>query len=315
MKHLTPFRRIRETKAGAEVRQWVWNGTSVQEERLVNGTKLRFWTGGFEILDASNQQTGKRLLVTDHLGSTRVVVDGTSGASTASYDYAPWGKRTKISGTEEWSTGYTGHGWHESGLSLAVFRPYDPDTGRWPSRDPIQERGGLNLYRMAGNDSVNRRDYLGLLSKECKCRIVTDEMAANNRTIVSVKQLNKRAQTSGEATPTPTFEQIGVMGGTIKANPNREKTDDCCSDAGEMASYRTSLRSGFEGVLSNPRGWDSGTGEGIQNAVGNNGPSGMMLPGQVEGWANAMLERLNDYDRYLTSEAYGWWGWFGGVCH
>jgi RHS repeat-associated protein len=155
-------RRIRETKAGAEVKQWVWNGTSVQEERLVNGTKLRFWTGGFEILDASNQQTGKRLLVTDHLGSTRVVVDGTSGATTASYDYAPWGKRTKISGTEEWSTGYTGHGWHESGLSLAVYRPYDPDTGRWLSRDPIQESGGINLYGYVGNGPVGLIDPMGL---------------------------------------------------------------------------------------------------------------------------------------------------------
>jgi RHS repeat-associated protein len=155
-------RRIRETKAGAEVRQWVWNGTSVQEERLVNGTKLRFWTGGFEILDASNQQTGRRLVTRDHLGSARVVVDGTSGASTASYDYAPWGKRTKISGTEEWSTGYTGHGWHESGLSLAVYRPYDPDTGRWPSRDPIGEEGGLNLYGYVANCPMRFRDPLGL---------------------------------------------------------------------------------------------------------------------------------------------------------
>jgi len=33
----------------------------------------------------------------------------------------------------------------------------------WPSRDPIEERGGMNLYGMVGNDAVNWTDYLGLL--------------------------------------------------------------------------------------------------------------------------------------------------------
>ena len=42
------------------------------------------------------------------------------------------------------------------------FRYYHPETGRWLSRDPIEERGGVNLYGMVGNDPVNRWDYLGL---------------------------------------------------------------------------------------------------------------------------------------------------------
>jgi hypothetical protein len=36
-------------------------------------------------------------------------------------------------------------------------------TGRWPSRDPIEERGGINLYGFVGNDGVNRWDRLGLM--------------------------------------------------------------------------------------------------------------------------------------------------------
>jgi len=32
----------------------------------------------------------------------------------------------------------------------------------WPSRDPIGERGGVNLYGMVGNDAVNLLDRLGL---------------------------------------------------------------------------------------------------------------------------------------------------------
>ncbi len=47
------------------------------------------------------------------------------------------------------------------------FRYYDPVTGRWPSRDPIGERGGLNLYGMVGNDPISRWDYLGLTDDCC----------------------------------------------------------------------------------------------------------------------------------------------------
>jgi len=35
-------------------------------------------------------------------------------------------------------------------------------TGRWPSRDPIQERGGYNLFTYVLNNPVNANDYLGL---------------------------------------------------------------------------------------------------------------------------------------------------------
>ena len=41
------------------------------------------------------------------------------------------------------------------------YRYYDPVTGRWPSRDPIGEKGGINLYGFIGNDGVNKWDMLG----------------------------------------------------------------------------------------------------------------------------------------------------------
>jgi RHS repeat-associated protein len=37
----------------------------------------------------------------------------------------------------------------ETGLVLCTFRYYDPATGRWISRDPIGESGGVNLYAYA----------------------------------------------------------------------------------------------------------------------------------------------------------------------
>jgi len=43
------------------------------------------------------------------------------------------------------------------------YRFYDPETGRWPSRDPLEENGGLNLYGFVGNDGVNYSDRLGMV--------------------------------------------------------------------------------------------------------------------------------------------------------
>jgi hypothetical protein len=45
--------------------------------------------------------------------------------------------------------------------------PYNTSTVRdWPSRDPIEERGGVNLYGMVGNHPVMGVDYLGLETLE-----------------------------------------------------------------------------------------------------------------------------------------------------
>jgi RHS repeat-associated protein len=42
------------------------------------------------------------------------------------------------------------------------FRYYDPVTGRWPNRDPIEEAGGVNLFVANMNDAINNYDLLGL---------------------------------------------------------------------------------------------------------------------------------------------------------
>ena len=50
----------------------------------------------------------------------------------------------------------------ESGLLYYGYRHYDPTHGRWLNRDPLGERGGVNLYGMVRNSPVSSIDRLGL---------------------------------------------------------------------------------------------------------------------------------------------------------
>ena len=54
------------------------------------------------------------------------------------------------------------HAPSEGHVACYGYRYYDPLTGRWPSRDPIEEEGGMNLYGFVGNDGVNGVDVMGL---------------------------------------------------------------------------------------------------------------------------------------------------------
>jgi RHS repeat-associated protein len=49
-----------------------------------------------------------------------------------------------------------------SGLSYYGFRFYNAELGRWLSRDPIREKGGLNQYAMCLNSLISRYDTFGL---------------------------------------------------------------------------------------------------------------------------------------------------------
>ena len=49
----------------------------------------------------------------------------------------------------------------ETGLLYYGFRYYSPEMGRWLNRDPIQERGGVNVYIFVANNSIGFVDLLG----------------------------------------------------------------------------------------------------------------------------------------------------------
>jgi RHS repeat-associated protein len=145
-------------------RKYVWAIRQLVEERDatgVNPTKRYFDYGVQTVAYNPNPTPSNFYYARDHLGSIREVTDGV-GAIRARYDYDPFGRRFKVSGDLDSDLGYTGHMFHaRSGLLLTQGRPYDADLGRWLSRDPIEEKGGLNLFAYVFNNPVNFYDPKG----------------------------------------------------------------------------------------------------------------------------------------------------------
>ena len=89
-------------------------------------------------------------------------VFGPAGYIRTAYAYAPFGAVSAFGDVTQpfqWSSEF-----YDSELDLVYynFRHYSPSLGRFLSRDPIQEQGGLNLYAFVGNKPINFGDWKGL---------------------------------------------------------------------------------------------------------------------------------------------------------
>jgi RHS repeat-associated protein len=158
--------RIIEKKGMAVLsdRRYVWDGLEEYEERdtATNVVLKRYYPSGFQVIDGA--QTTSYLYNRDHLRSIREVIDIQTNAVVARYAYDPYGNRTKTEGIAVFDAdfGFTGHWYHpQSNLHFAPFRAYDAALGRWLSRDPAGEDGGLNLYGYAYNSPLQYVDLDG----------------------------------------------------------------------------------------------------------------------------------------------------------
>ena len=105
-------------------------------------------------------------VISDHLGSPRLLVNGASGAVAAQIDYDEFGNATVVSGAAVlpylMPFGFAG-GLYDADTGLVRFgvRDFDAVTGRWTRKDPIRLDGGMNLYAYSINDPVDLTDPLG----------------------------------------------------------------------------------------------------------------------------------------------------------
>ena len=104
--------------------------------------------------------TAKNWIYTNHLGSV-VALANTTGTSTATYTYGPYGKPNTTTGNMRFR--YMGqqlipalnHYYYKA-------RIYSPTLGRFLQTDPIGQKVDMNLYAYVKNNAINSIDPTGM---------------------------------------------------------------------------------------------------------------------------------------------------------
>jgi len=110
----------------------------------------------------SGANAGTYFYAYDGNGNVMALVSAADGSVAARYEYGPFGELIRATGPMakvnpfRFSTKYQDE---ETGLVYYGYR-YEKDGG-WLSRDPLDEKGGFNLYGFVGNDPVGNSDPLG----------------------------------------------------------------------------------------------------------------------------------------------------------
>jgi len=157
----------------AEV-HYLYDGMLVIQERDANNLPTVTYTRGRDLsgslqgaggiggllarTDAANGQAA--FYHADGNGNVTAMVNAQQSV-VAKYIYDPFGNILSKSGPLADANTYrfSSQEYHQnSGLLLYLRRAYDPNLHRWTSRDPIGERGGIDLFAYAGNNSINAID-------------------------------------------------------------------------------------------------------------------------------------------------------------
>ena len=159
--------------------RFLYDGWNLVAETDAAGNFIRSYTWGLDLTGSLSATggVGALLQITEHATNTRyfpaydgngniaALVNASTGATAASYEYNAFGEPLRISGTYahtnpiRFSSKFTDD---ETGLVYYGHRYYDARNGRFINRDPSEEAGGLNLYGFCGNNAVNGIDKLGL---------------------------------------------------------------------------------------------------------------------------------------------------------
>jgi RHS repeat-associated protein len=134
--------------SSALVRSYVWGLDLSDDEQGAGGV------GG--LLFTSHVSASKTYFAAfDGNGNLTALADAADGSVAAEYEYSPFGETLRATGAAatsnpfRFSTKYTDA---ETGLLYYGYRYYQPSTGRWLSRDPIEEVGQPMLEGVTGEE-------------------------------------------------------------------------------------------------------------------------------------------------------------------
>jgi RHS repeat-associated protein len=217
-------RRIGRKVNGVVTHRWLYQGQLRPVAELDAGGAVitRFVYGARAVAPEYMIRGGVTYrLVTDQLGSVRLVVDLASGAIAQRIDYDAWGQVVADTNPGFQPFGYAG-GLYDSSTGLARFgyRDYAAPIGRWLSKDPILFAGlQENLFSYVINDPINLIDPMGL-----KCRSFAerwwDNVVQTNTGVpgifapVGLSLFTSRIVANSAAIKSPTFLQWALNGFT-----------------------------------------------------------------------------------------------------
>ena len=160
-------RRIGRKVNGVVTHRWLYQGQlrPIAELNATGAIVTRFIYGARGVTPEYMTRGGVSYrLITDHVGSVRLVINNTSGAIAQRIDYDAWGKVIADTNPGFQPFGFAG-GNYDVTTALVRFgvRDYQADIGRWLSKDPIGFFGGdSNLFAYVSSDPGNAIDPEGL---------------------------------------------------------------------------------------------------------------------------------------------------------
>lgn len=162
-------RRIFKIVNYTEITRFVYNGQCELgtldyegEIRILGGLGL-----GAEIGEAIAIEKGNSVFcpVHDHNGNLMSLIDARTGLTASHFRYSAFGMEVAAQG-EHVSWGFSSKRKdHESGLLFFGRRYYDPESGRFITKDPLGDRDGPNLYAYVSNNPLMFIDLWGLITE------------------------------------------------------------------------------------------------------------------------------------------------------
>ncbi|MCC6557835.1 MAG: RHS repeat-associated core domain-containing protein, partial [Polyangiaceae bacterium] len=159
-------RRVGKKVGGSLVKGWLW-GDALRPVAELDGTgavAARFvYVEGVNVPDLMIKGGATYRIITDRLGSVRLVIDAATGAVAQRLDYDEFGRVLLDTSPGFQPFGFAG-GLYDPDTGLVRFgaRDYDAEIGRWTAKDPLLFNGGdTSLYAYTLGDPVNRTDPTG----------------------------------------------------------------------------------------------------------------------------------------------------------
>ena len=166
------WRHIAELNAAdnALVRSYVWGLDLSGTETGAGGV------GGLLMLKSA--ANGTHFCAYDGNGNVAALVKATDGTVSANYEYGPFGEAVRVTGPLA----------NENPFRFSTKRHNDPTDidlyehrplrdGRWLSRDPLGEGGGINIYGFVLNSPTGNVDPLGLDHNTPSCSLIFGDLA------------------------------------------------------------------------------------------------------------------------------------------